>query len=69
MKDKIELCEDCKELKEDGGRHTPPHKNLRETERVEFKSMFGDVPETYYICTVCGKKWLHETGSYGAGWR
>jgi hypothetical protein len=61
------ICDDCLALK-GASRHATPHKNLRFLEFKPVKSMFGSVDETYYKCSVCGKEWLHETGSYGQGW-
>lgn len=61
------LCDDCKGLI-GASRHTRPHANLSHVEFKAVGSMFGSVDETYYKCRVCGKEWLHETGSYGQGW-
>ncbi len=48
----------------------PPQKNLgpdpeREPKRVS--SAMGTADENYYICRVCGRKWLHEPGNLGLG--
>ncbi|WP_330745334.1 hypothetical protein [Chryseobacterium sp. CP-77] len=63
----IQLCKDCKDLIGEQ-RHTPPHKNLVQTDFKEVKSQFGNVDEYYYKCNSCSKTWLRETGSYGEGW-
>lgn len=60
-------CEDCKRLRH-AGRSTRPHANL---ERLSFRSVsspLGAADEAEYRCRVCGKTWLHETGSMGMGW-
>jgi hypothetical protein len=62
-----EMCEDCKRLIR-AGRYTEPHAALVETKRQSFSSMLGPADETYYRCSTCGHKWLHETGSQGMGW-
>lgn len=61
------LCDACKALL-GKSRHTPLHRNLRQTNFKEVKSQFGNVDEYYYTCNVCSKNWLRETGSYGEGW-
>jgi len=62
------LCENCKGLI-GGGQYTQPHQNLIRTDFKPVQSMFGNVDEYYYKCSVCGKEWLHETGNYGQGWQ
>jgi len=61
-------CDECNALN-GKGRHTPPHKYLLQIDFKAFPSQFGNVDEYYYECRQCGKKWLHETGSYGHGWQ
>jgi len=61
------LCEACKAL-EGKSRHTPPHRNLIQTNFKEVISQFGNVYEYYYICKDCSKTWLHEKGTYSQGW-
>lgn len=63
----INLCDACKALL-GKSRHTPPHRNLRQTNFKEVKSIFGNVDEYYYSCNDCSKTWVHEKGNYGQGW-
>jgi hypothetical protein len=49
-------------------KHASPHAYLHKLETKEVKSMFGRIDEHFYVCRVCQKEWLHETGSYGCGW-
>lgn len=62
-----EECLDCQALK-GGGRSTPPHPNLRRERHISVSSPMGPADEDHYSCRVCGKTWLHETGSMGFGW-
>ena len=65
------MCEDCRCLVEKGNRHTLPHKNLKpdpERQSKRTNSAMGSADEEYYVCTICGKEWLHETGNMGMGW-
>lgn len=62
-----EPCEKCK-LHASADKHTRPHSDLVAQERRPMKSMFGNVDEADYVCKICGKEWMWETGSYGYGW-
>ena len=62
-----EMCEDCKKLV-GAGRYSEPHFHLVHKGEMRVSSIMGAADETYYVCEVCGYKWLHETGSCGMGW-
>lgn len=63
----LDLCDDCKMLV-GAGRNATPHRKLKPTRSHRVSSAMGPADEDYYECTVCGHKWLHETGSCGYGW-
>jgi hypothetical protein len=62
------LCDDCKALV-GAGRYVQAHSGLQLLSSQSFSSAAGSADEAYYQCTVCGKKWLHETGNMGFGWQ
>jgi rubrerythrin len=62
-----EWCEDCQRLR-GARRSTRPHKNLESLQSQNVSSPMGAADENHYRCRVCGKTWLHETGSMGFGW-
>jgi hypothetical protein len=65
------MCDDCWKLKatRTSGRRVPPHSAL---ERVnDFREVASGgmrADEQDYVCGVCGKNWMHETGNHGMGW-
>lgn len=69
MSDKkpIEPCEHCRALA-GGRRSTPAHKHLMPESNGEYSQHGKTTNEAHYVCSICGKKWLHETGNCGMGW-
>lgn len=61
------LCEHCQALR-GKGRKDKGHEFLEEVRFEKVRSMQGSSDETYYKCSICGHKWLHETGNCGMGW-
>jgi len=62
-----ELCEFCTPLV-GAKRGTPPHHHLVFQRSERFQSIQGNADEAYYVCSICGHEWLHETGDCGMGW-
>lgn len=45
------------------------HSNLKAVGKRRDIAPYGwRADEQDYMCSVCGQKWMHETGSYGYGW-
>ena len=64
----FEMCQDCAGLV-GAGSATAPHETLvADDTKQEFEGYGVQVDEQAYVCTVCGQRWIHETGDAGYGW-
>jgi hypothetical protein len=64
----FEMCRDCAGLVGAGHEASPHPKMVLDGANQEFEARGTRADGQPFVCTTCGQRWIHETGTSGYGW-